>query len=1038
MNDLVELRRDRDERTADPRRREALRRDLEGVIRGEVRFGRGDRALWATDASNYRQPPIGVVLPKDADDVVAAMEVCRAHDAPVLSRGGGTSLAGQCCNHAVVLDCSKYMRGVTDVDAENRRASVLPGTVLDRLNERLGEHGLVFGPDPSTHDRCTIGGMLGNNACGVHAIQAELYGPGPRTEDHVHELDVLTWDGVRMRVGATSDAEYERIQREGGRKAEIYRDLRVLRDRYADRIRGGFPDIPRRVSGYALPELLPENGFHVGRALVGSEATLVTVLEATFELGPAFPARALLLLGYEDVYAAADDVPRVREQRPIGLEGIDRLLTQFIREKGMHPEYLEDLPEGDGWLLVELGGQTAEEAAERAHGACEALTRGRGRPAGVVVTDPERQARMWQIRKSGLGATAFVPGRPDTWPGWEDAAVPVDRVGTYLRELRDLFHRYDYEVSVYGHFGQGCIHCRIPFDLRSEEGVEEYRRFTLEAAELVVAHGGALSGEHGDGQARGDLLPVMYGEELVDAMREMKRIFDPQNRMNPGKVIDADPRTANLRLGPDYDPWEPETTFAFGGEDQGRFSRAALRCVGVGECRRTEGGTMCPSYQVTLEEKHSTRGRARMLFELTRGDVLDEGWKSEEVFDALDLCLSCKGCKEDCPVSVDMAQYKAEFLSHYYEGRLRPRHAYAFGLIDRWARIGSAIPGLANWATHAPGLGTLAKKTGGIATERDVPRFAETTFRRWYARRGRKTRRAEGTPKRRVLLWPDTFNDHFFPRTLAAAVEVLEHAGVDVDVPTTHLCCGRPLYDYGMLDRAKRYWAKILDALESEIRGGTLVVGVEPSCVAAFRDELVELFGDDGRARALAAQTLTLGEYLEGLEGWSPPRLDGVRALFHGHCHHDAVMGTDPEKRLLRRMGLELSTPATGCCGMAGSFGFEAEHYEVSVAAGERVLLPRVRDADDAVLVVADGFSCREQIEQHTEREALHLAEVIQLAIAREGTLDDAGKPEAEVRAMEPAELRAAGSPHAKAAAFVGLVALGSAAWYWLAPLLGI
>ncbi|HET7565082.1 MAG TPA: FAD-binding and (Fe-S)-binding domain-containing protein, partial [Gemmatimonadaceae bacterium] len=669
----------------------ALELALRKRITGEVRFSDGDRALWATDASNYRQIPIGVVLPRDADDVVETIATARQYDAPVLVRGGGTSLAGQCCNAAVVIDMSKYMTHVLEIDPSAKRARVEPGIVLDDLRDAAQPYGLTFGPDPATHDHNTLGGMIGNDSCGIHSVMSEFYGPGVRTAEQVEELEILTYDGLRMRVGRTSDAELERIISEGGRRGEIYRRMRDLRDRYAEQIRTRFPHIQRRVSGYNLTELLPENGFNVARALVGSECTCVTVLEATLTLMHNPPHRALLVLGYPTVYDAGDHVPEIRTFRPIGLEGIDEMLVEDMRKKGLNTKDIGLLPEGQGWLLVEFGGETREEAKALAQHAADALKKLPNPPTMMLYDSPDDEHRIWEVRESGLGATAFVPGEPETWPGWEDSAVPVDKVGHYLRDLRALFSKYGYHPSLYGHFGQGCIHCRVAFGMKTADGIAKYRAFTQEAAELVVRYGGSLSGEHGDGQARADLLPIMFGDELIEAFREFKAIWDPQWKMNPGKVVDPYSRTENLRLGTHYAPATPKTYFKFP-NDNGSFAHAALRCVGVGECRRHEGGTMCPSYMVLREEKHTTRGRAHLLFEMLQGQVITDGWKSDEVKESLDMCLACKGCKGDCPVNVDMATYKAEFLSHYYEGKVRPRSQYAFGLIYWWARLASHMP----------------------------------------------------------------------------------------------------------------------------------------------------------------------------------------------------------------------------------------------------------------------------------------------------------------------------------------------------------
>jgi FAD/FMN-containing dehydrogenase/Fe-S oxidoreductase len=884
-------------------------------------------------------------------------------------------------NEAVVLDHSRYLRAVLQVDSARGLARVQPGAVLDELRTRTQKYGWTFGPDPSTHDRCTFGGMIGNNACGIHAVQSEFYGPGPRTDANVQELEVLTYDGARMRVGRTSDAEYEAIVRAGGRKAEIYRALRDLRDRYADRIREGFPELKRRVSGYNLPALLPEHGFHVAAALVGSEGTCVTVTEATVRLTRHFPALAMLAVGYPDVYEAAADVVRVREFEPIGIEGMDDLLVHYVKKTNTHAEHLPLLPEGGGWLLVEFGGQTREEAVERARACQRALEQAARPPNVALIDDPQQVANLWQVREAGLGATAFVPGQPAAWEGWEDSAVPVERLADYLRDLKKLYGRYDLVGSVYGHFGQGCLHTRITFDLATPEGIRKYRAFTREASELCVRYGGSLSGEHGDGQQRSDLLHVMYDDDILRAFQEFKSIWDPQGKMNPGRIVEPLPRDEDLRLGPDYHPWKPEVVFAYP-EDGGDFSHAALRCVGVGLCRKTRGGTMCPSYMVTLEEEHSTRGRARLLFEMVRGDLVQDGWRSEEVKHALDLCLSCKACKTECPVNVDMATYKAEFFHHYYAGRLRPRQAYAFGLIHRWAQLASHVPRLANFVTHAPGLGALAKWAAGMAPTREVPRFAPVTFRRAYDRQARRRRRRkDGAPQgngRRVILWPDTFNNHFVPRTLHAAQDVLERAGVEVVLPPRPLCCGRPLYEYGMLDVGRKLFQRILDVLEPEVRVGTPLVGVEPSCVVALRDELPNMLPHDPRARRLSERVYSLEEYLQNeLEGYEPPVLEG-RAVVQLHCQGTAILGRDAQIDLLTRTGLELEVLDSGCCGMAGAFGYEqGAKHGVSVAAAQRMLLPALERIGDDVLVIADGFSCREQIRQLAGRRTMHVADAL-------------------------------------------------------------
>jgi FAD/FMN-containing dehydrogenase/Fe-S oxidoreductase len=955
-----------------PRTRD-LAEDLARSIEGEVRFGDGDRALYSTDASNYRRIPVGAVIPRSVDDVVQTVALCREHGFPVLSRGAGTSLAGQTCNDAVVIDWSKYLDRVLEIDRERRTARVQPGVVLDELRRAAGEGSpsLTFGPDPATHRHCTLGGMLGNDSCGVHSLYAEFEGNGARTAHNVRELEVLTYDGVRMRVGPTTEAELDRIVAAGGRRGEIYARLRELRDHLAPAIRDGYPDLLRRVSGYNLDELLPERGFDVARALVGTEGTCVTVLEAVVELLPSPRRRSLVILGFDDVFTAADQVVPIRERRPMGLEGFDARLVDDNRRKGINSRAIERLPDGHGWLLVEFGADTVREADALGRDLVRAMRGTPGFTGGTIVGDPAVEESVWGLRESGLGATAFVPNRRDHWDGWEDAAVPPERVGEYLRAFDALLRRYGYDAALYGHFGQGCIHTRVDFDLVTPDGRSRFRDFLGDAAEVVVGMGGSLSGEHGDGQSRAELLPVMFAAELLDGFREFKSIWDPAARMNPARVVDADPILSNLRLD-GYDPSRPvRTRFAFG--EDGGFAHAAMRCVGIGTCRRTDTGTMCPSYMVTREERHTTRGRARLLFEMMTGRAVD--WRSDDVHDALELCLSCKGCKAECPVNVDMATYKAEFLSHYYRGRVRPRAAYSMGLIFLWARLGAPAANLVNAIASSRALAPLLKRAAGIAPERTIPRLATETFTRWSLHR----RIRPGGE--RIVLWPDTFTNFFQPEIAHSAVDVLETAGFEVDVPDAALCCGRPLYDFGMLDVAERLLKRTLRVLRPYLREGARIVGLEPSCAAVFRDELPNMLPDDPDARRLRDQTVLLSELLAGLgERWQPPRMIG-KALVQGHCHQTAVFGMEAELEVLRRIGLDAELLDAGCCGMAGAFGFErGTKYEVSRLAGERVLLPRVRSADASTIIVADGFSCRTQIEQGTGRRALHVAQVIDLA----------------------------------------------------------
>jgi FAD/FMN-containing dehydrogenase/Fe-S oxidoreductase len=922
-----------------------LQAALQQAVSGEVRFDNGMRAAYASDASNYRQVPIGVVLPRSAEDIVQALRVCAGHGVPVLARGGGTSQNGQGVNVAVVIDCSRHLDRVLSVDPRARLARVEPGVVCDALREAAEAHGLTFAPDPATHSRCTLGGMVGNNSCGPHSVMAGT------TVQNIERLEVATCDGARFWCGPTSDAEFQQIVSRNDSQSRIYASLKRIADQYAEHIRTGFPKIRRRVSGYNLDQLLPENGFNVARALVGSEGTCALTLQAEARLVKSPPHRVLVVMGFADIGAAGDAVPRVLAAGPIACEGLDEAIIGGLRERRLRLDDITLLPPGKAWLMVEFGADTQKEALEKAQSI-----------PGSLVTDSDLISRLWTIRETGASATALsLGGRgPDPVVGWEDAAVDPMRLGGYLREFQALVERFGYRTSLYGHFGDGCIHARINFQLRTSAGLAHWRRFLTEAAELVVKYGGSLSGEHGDGQAKGELLPIMFKPELMQAFREFKRAWDPQNRMNPGKLIDALPLDANLRLGPEYRPVTLKTKFAFLSPVGDGFVRATEHCIGMGKCRSRAGGTMCPSYRGTHDERYSTRGRARLLAEMLRGEVITEGWASDEVREALDWCLACKGCASDCPTHTDMAAYKAEFMSHYYETHRRPRQAWSMGRIGEWAPLAARFSAITNALSRTAFL----KRLAGIAPDRALPRFASRTFRSQFRASGK------GEP---VVLFDDTFNNHLRPDTALAAQTVLERAGCAVELPARRVCCGRPYYDYGMLEHARRALERVLEVLRPRLDAGVPVVVLEPGCLSVFRDELRQLFPADPRAARLSTQAVSLAEVLGGKN--LTVRTEN-RVLLHSHCHQKALWGAQADIALLKSSGSEVLAPDTGCCGMAGSFGLRPQHAQASRRIAGLALLPALEGARDAA-VVANGFSCREQIEELTGRRTLHVAELL-------------------------------------------------------------
>ncbi|MCL2641478.1 MAG: FAD-binding protein, partial [Phycisphaerales bacterium] len=848
-------------------------------------------------------------------------------------------------------------------------AIVEPGIVLDQLIDAAEKHQLTFAPDPATHNRCTLGGMIGNNACGTHSIM------GGKTVDNVLELDILLYDGTRMTVGATTSEEFDAIIQAGGRKSDIYKSLQQIANNAAELVRKQFPEIPRRVSGYNLDELLPENNFNVARALVGTEGTCAIVLSAKLKLMASPQHRVLVALNYPDIYLAADDSPRLLKfPGLIALEGVQGETIDILRGKNFAG--VELVPPGGGLLLAEFGADSPEAATALAQTMIDTTQQLPTPPNIRIYTTPAEIKQIWYVREGGPRASNHTHDAPLLWEGWEDAAVAPENLGQYLRELRKLLDEFDYQSRYYGHFGHGCIHMQVNFDLLSDPGIQKFQQFLERATELVVSHGGSLSGEHGDGQARAALYPKMFSPELLRAFKQFKTTFDPTNKMNPGKLVDPYLPTENLRLGIDYNPMKVDTKFRYP-DDHHDFHRAILRCEGLGRCRQTQAGTMCPSYRATLEEQHSTRGRARMLFEMLQQEVVTDGWTDQHVKESLDLCLSCKACKTECPVNVDIPTYKAEFLSHYYEKKRRPLSSYAFGRIDFWLHLASFAPRLANFCAGLPGVDWLVKTILHLHHVRKLPRLANKTFRQWW-KSAHPSRDREGVTKTRVLLWTDTFTNHLAPEVAIAAIKVLKHAGFEPAILPKQICCGRPLYDFGMLDVARRYLQKVLAALNSEINAGTPIIVLEPSCASVFRDELINLMPENQQAQKLSKQTFLLTEFLTK-HNYIPPRLERT-AMLHNHCHQKALKVSDAGA-LLRKMGLTVTTPDSGCCGMAGSFGFKAANYEVSQKIANAVLLPTIAKMPEDALLIADGFSCREQIHQNTGKPALHTAQVLAMAI---------------------------------------------------------
>ena len=949
-------------------------------LEGRCDFSAAGIALYTSDASNYRQVPLGVVFPKTIDDVVAAVKVCREYHTPVLMRGGGTSQNGQTVNNAIIIDCSQHLNRVLSIDPEARTALVEPGIVCDALKAEAELQGLTWGPDPATHSRCTLGGMIGNNSCGPHSMLAG------KTVENVLELEVLTPGGERFWVGPTSEKLLDEICSGTDERAAIYRELRSLRDKYADLIREKYPNIKRRVSGYNLDQLLPENDFNVARALVGSEGTCVSILQAKLNLidNPAY--KQLIVLGFEDIFIAGDSVPEIMPFTPIAMEGLDWAIVGGLIDRQLRLNEVALLPEGKAWLLVELADNNAETLAQRCSEFQDAMQKSTRVLSVLPVHDPAMVRDFWTIREQGASATSMSlkPEDPDPIVGWEDTAVDPMQLGNYLREFSALVKRYNYSTSLYGHFGDGCIHARITFDTRSEEGVKKFRSFSREIAQLVVKFGGSLSGEHGDGQAKAEFLPIMFGDELIEAFNRFKKAWDPQLRMNPRKLVNPYRMDENLRLGPDYQPAALATTLQFH-EDIGGFTRTTERCIGMGKCR-SASGAMCPSYQATGEERYSTRGRAHLLHELIRGELIKDGFGDTDIADSLEHCLSCKACKSECPTQVDIAAYKSEFMARHYRHAKRPASHYFLAHIGTLLPKASKLSGLSNLLQKGL-FGSAVKKFLDIHPRKELPSIASETFTSAAAQNS--TRDDDhfyyfgDQSQPMIVLWTDTVNNHYRPHLLHSAVAIAKTCGYSIAVAKDHFCCGRPLYEYGYLDQAKKQLQHILDNFQNNLPESAPVIVLEPSCLSVFKDELLRMFPDDDRARDLSDRALTVTAWLSTVD--KLPVTPLKRGILHLHCHDKAITTGASDRQWMNQCFEEVIEPEAGCCGMAGTFGIKNKTRHIGQKLFNRALAPALQAVaeDEDTIVVSNGFSCTEAIKDNTRQQALHPLEVIERCLQK-------------------------------------------------------
>ena len=951
----------------------ALEAELRRRVQGEVRFDAYSKAMYSTDASIYRMDPVGVVIPRNADDIAAIVEICYRSGTAVLPRGGGTGLAGQTVNHAVVMDFSKYMHGVVEVNAAERWVRAQPGITLDELNHHLRPHRLHFPPDPTTSNRATVGGAIGNNSCGSHSV---LYG---KTSDHVKEVSVVLSDGTSTILGPVTGKMLEAKLREDSLEGRIYSDTRRIAGEQRDEIERRFPKIMRRVSGYNLDMMLGADDVNMAGMIVGSEGTLATVTEAKLNLEPLPSMKAVAVLHFRSLIEAMEGTLATLEHGPSAVELVDSMLLQRTRESpsfSRRMTFVEGEPEA--LLLVEFYGESEKELQGKISGLKRHMESSRLGYACVPAMSPEEQANIWEIRRAGLGLLMSVKGDSKPLPFVEDTAVPPEKLPEYVRRFDEMVRDHDTVAGYYGHASVGCLHIRPMVNIKTDEGLEKLVSIATAVSDLVLEYGGSLSGEHGDGIVRGVWTEKMFGSTLYDAFREVKRTFDPKGIMNPGKIVDTPGLTENLRLSPAYKAMEPDTVLDFSAD--GGFARSVELCNGVGACRKVLGGTMCPSYMVTREEEHSTRGRSNALRSVLSGALDSSEFTSKRLHQVLDLCLECKGCKGECPSNVDMAKLKYEFLNSYYKKHRMPLRARLMAGIAGVNALSAPLAPLANFATRNPLSRRLMHWFLGLHKDRKTPALTRSTFPSRFKKR---TANGRNAVRGRIVLFHDTFTDYNEPQVGMATVELLEAAGYEV-VLADKVCCGRPMISKGMLERARENARINVERLYSFAREGVPIVGTEPSCLLTLRDEYPDLLRNE-ESRTVAQNSYLLEELLVklqrdgelGLEFSSTPQ----KVLFHGHCHQKAAVGTTASVAALKLVpGLEVEVVDSGCCGMAGSFGYEKEHYEMSMAIGERRLFPAVRSNPEARIAIT-GFSCRHQVMDGTGREPEHVAEILRSAL---------------------------------------------------------